>query len=78
MAVTDTIIMIIIYYKYCMVNISETNEVRDLIFGTGHPWDLNNKMVQSGHQMVPPSGVAPPTCQNLTLTISQKLLKLET
>ena len=54
------------------MHISETIKARVLIFGTGTAWDLENKMCQSGHQ------VAPPTCQNLSLAISQKLLKLET
>ena len=58
--------------------LSETIKARDLIFGTGTPWDLENKMFQSEHQVAPPSQVAPPTCQNLTLTISQRLSKIET
>ena len=49
MADTEAVIMDIVYYKYCVVHISETNEVRDLIFGTGTPWDLENKIFDSGH-----------------------------
>ena len=47
------------------------NKGRDLIFGTGTPWELEIKTFQSRHQ------VATPTYQNLILTISQRLLKLE-
>ena len=60
------------YFGY----ISETIKDRDLIFGIGTPYDLENKRVQSGHQAsLPPNlKVAPPTCQNLIFTISQRLL----
>ena len=58
-------------------HISETIDTRDLIFGICAHWALGNKSVQSGHQVEPPPQVAPPTCKNLILTISQRLLKLE-
>ena len=38
--------MHIIYDKYCIVHVSETNEARDMVFGTGTPWDQENKMFQ--------------------------------
>ena len=59
-------------------HISETVEARDLIFGMGTPYDLENTRGQSGRQAAPPPKVAPPTSQNLILDISQRLLKLET
>ena len=37
-----------------------------------------NTNVQSGQQVSPSAQVAPPTCQNLILIISQRPLKLET
>ena len=43
-------------------HISETIKARDLIFGTGTPYDLENKRVQSAHQAALPPKVAPPTC----------------
>ena len=59
-------------------HISETIKARHLIFGIGTPYDVENKRVQSGHQAALPPQVAAPTCQNLILDISQRLLKLET
>ena len=58
--------------------ISETIKARDLIFGIGTPYDMENKRVQSGPQTALPPKVGPPTCQNLILIRSQRLLKLET
>ena len=37
MADTETIKMHIIYYKYCVVDISQADKARDLILGTGTP-----------------------------------------
>ena len=60
-------------------HISETIKARDLIFGKGTPYNMENKRVQSGYQLAAlPPKVAPPTSQNLVLAISQRLLKLET
>ena len=53
MADTETAKMHIIYYKYCIVLISETNKLRDLIFGTGTPQVIDNIFFQSGYQVVP-------------------------
>ena len=64
--------------KSYLNHISETTKARDLIFGIGTHWDPENKIVQSGHQVAPPPQVTLPTCQNPVLTISQRLLKLET
>ena len=60
-------------YKYCIVHISATNEGRALIFGKVTPLALEYKIFQFAHQVVPPAQVAPPTCQNLTLNISQSV-----
>ena len=65
-------------YEYCIVHISETNKGRDLIFSTDTLLDQGDKIFQSRDQVAPPPQVAPPTCQNLVLTITQRLLKLET
>ena len=54
------------------------NKATDLILGTFTPWGIGNKMFQYGHQMAAPPEVAPPIWQQLVLTISQKLLQLET
>ena len=78
MADTKTIKTSYPVYKYCIVHISETNKGRDLLFGTSTPLDLGDNIFYSAQQVAPPAQVAPPTCQNLTLTISQRLLKLET
>ena len=59
---------------HCIVHISETNIGRDLIFGTSTPLNLDSNIIRSSHQVVPLPQAAPPTCQNLTLTISQRLL----
>ena len=68
--------------KISFDHISEIVKDRNLIFGTGTPQGTENTMFQFGHQagqqMALPSHVAPPTCHKFILTISQKLLKLET
>ena len=66
--------------KYYFDHISETINLkaRDLIFGTGTPFDIENRMLQCGHQAAPHLQVAPPIYQKFILTISQRLLKLET
>ena len=56
-------------------HISEIIEVRDLIFDTGTPYDIENTMFQFGQQALQ---VAPSISKKFILTISQKLLKLET
>ena len=58
--------------------ISETIKARDLIFGTGAPYGLENTVPWYGHQAALPLQVTAPTYQDLILTISQRLLKLET
>ena len=78
MADTKTIKTAYPAYNYCIIHISETNKGRDLIFGRVTPLNLEYKIFQSAHQPVPLAQVAPPTYQNLTLTTSQILLKLET
>ena len=43
-------------------HISENIKARDLVFGIGTPYDVENKRVQSGHQAALPPKVVPPTC----------------
>ena len=64
--------------KNCFDHFSETNKARDLMFGTVTPYHIGNKMLQCGHQVAPSPPVTPPTLQKLVLTISQRLIKLET
>mgnify|MGYP001544355182 CR=1 FL=1 len=75
---TEIVKMYVIYYKYCIVHISKTNKVRDLIFDTCTPWDPETEIFLSVHQAVPSPQVAPSTHGNVSLTISQRLVKLET